>query len=328
MAHEITERADGTAEMAFTGPRSAIWHGLGNQMEEGKSIEEWQKAAGMEWNVERAALKYDIPGTKKGAVKTLTYPDREALFRSDTGAALGCVSPKFHVVQPKEVLEFFRDLVEFNGMKLSTAGTLFGGKRFWALAEVGASGEVVKGDQITGNLLLTTAVDGTMATSAKFVSTRVVCNNTLTVAMNEHGKKMVRVTHKTQFDPNKVKIDLGILHESFDAFINKMKHLASVELSEKKIQNFLEKRYFADGVLAGEQPSAIIAKVAAIKAMAMGGSGAEYHSGTAWGLLCGATEYFTHGTERRNANHKFWDSYIGRYEKEKREFAEAVEAAF
>ncbi|MFX9212966.1 DUF932 domain-containing protein, partial [Acinetobacter baumannii] len=64
----------------------------------------------------------------------MSYPENKVLFRSDTQAPLSVVSQRYQVVQPQEILEFYRDLTEVSGFELETAGVLKGGKKFWALA--------------------------------------------------------------------------------------------------------------------------------------------------------------------------------------------------
>lgn len=92
------------------------------------------------------------------------------------------VSQRYKVVQPREVLEFYRDLSEVAGFELETAGVLKAGRRFWALARTGKSTALKGNDTVHGYLLLATSCDGTLATMAIPTSVRVVCNNTLAVA--------------------------------------------------------------------------------------------------------------------------------------------------
>lgn len=319
MAHEISLRKNGFAEMAFTGARDAIWHGLGQSLEEGAPLETWRTAAGMDWQVSESPVQYVVGG------EINEFPNRRVLFRSDTNEALGVVGNGFKVVQPDEVLEFFRDLVTNHGMKLSTAGTLFGGKRFWALAETGREGQVTEGDYVKGHLLLTTAVDGSMATTAKFVSTRVVCNNTLTIAMSEKGQSdRVRVTHRASFDPNRVKLDLGIIDKKWFNFMNDMKKLASTKMSEKQTLTFYKELLIDKNRDAVKQERVVEKHLTRLMALAAGGSGSDMSKGTAWGALCGLTEYFTHGTGKRQHSQQFWDSYHGLFEKKKMQAADLL----
>ena len=106
------------------------------------------------------------------------------LYRSDTKAPLSVVSQRYHTVQPRDVLEFYRDLTEVSGYELETAGVLKGGRKFWALARTGQGAALKDNDQVNGYLLLATSCDGTLATTATPTTIRVVCNNTLTIALD------------------------------------------------------------------------------------------------------------------------------------------------
>ena len=66
-----------------------------------------------------------------------TFPEQKVLYRSDTKAALSVVSQRYQVVQPRDVLEFYRDLTKVSGYELETAGVMKGGRKFWALARTG-----------------------------------------------------------------------------------------------------------------------------------------------------------------------------------------------
>ena len=123
MAHELSSRANGFVEMAYVG--QTPWHGLGQSLTEGASIEEWKKQAGMDWSINQAKVQFQ---SAKGALSA--FDGNQVLFRSDTKQPLSIVSDDYKIVQPGEVLEFFKDLVGNAGMVLETAGVLFGGRRF------------------------------------------------------------------------------------------------------------------------------------------------------------------------------------------------------
>lgn len=311
MAHEITIREDGKAEFAFTGPRDAIWHGLGQNLQVGASLDDWRSAAGMDFDVFESAVMYNAMGDD------IAFPDRKALFRSDSKAPLSIVGSDFKIVQPSEVIEFFRDLVELHGMQLSTAGTLFGGKRFWALAEMNKEAEITSCDKVQRHLLLTTACDGSMATTGKIVCTRVVCNNTMTVALGERGNSAIRVTHKRQFDPKAVKINLGVIDTAWEKMITNLRKLANTPMNAAKTLEFFQERLFDKDKSANDQTWGVIREVNRLTDLAMNGSGSDMSRGTAWGALCAATELYTHGTGKRDASHQFWESYHGSLETKK-----------
>ena len=317
MAHEITmNRLTNKYEFAYNG--AAAWHGLGSELPNGASIDTWKTASGLDWEVFESIVTYQ---SLNGIQTELhTFPDKRVLFRSDTKEPLSIVSADYHVVQPGEVLEFFRDITELHGFKLSAAGSLFGGKRFWATAEVGKTFSAVDDDKINGQLLLVTSVDGTLATQAKFVSTRVVCNNTLTVAMGESGKRAVRKTHASSWDAKEFKLDLGLIDTGWETFSENIKKMTEYKVSDGFARSFFENKFYDHEKEIEKQGIGAIKRVNTLMELYRDGSGAENSRGTAYGLLNAATELFTHGiTTKRDPSHQFWNSYFGKDETMKNE---------
>lgn len=305
MAHEISIRENGFAEMAFMGSRQKIWHGLGSEVPATATFDEWRTLAGMDWEVFESAVSFNAYG------EDFIFPDKKVLFRSDTKAPLSIVGDGFKIVQPNQILEFFRDLCENNNMELSTAGVLFGGKRFWALAKLGKDAEIVDGDVIRGYLLLTTAVDGTLATTAKFVSERVVCSNTLTIAMNEDTKNFARVVHSATWDATQVKIDLGLVDSAWDKFITNMRDLTQVAMNDYDVKDYFQAKFYNPKVPATDQTWGAVKKVNDLMSLYKTGNGSEFSYGTAWGVVNAVTDLYTHGNGRKkDPSKKFWDAYI------------------
>jgi phage/plasmid-like protein (TIGR03299 family) len=303
MAHQITE-TNGKFEFAFTGDRNKIWHGLGQQIEETATLEQWKQAAGMEWEAFRSVVEYQTASGKQ------LFNDRNVLFRSDTNEAMSVVSKDYKVVQPAEIMEFFRELIDLNGFKMSAAGTLFGGRRFWATADIGKSFSPINGDDIGGYLLVTTSIDGSLATSAKFTSTRTVCNNTLSIALSDKSRT-VRQTHAKEWDAKRFKFDLGLVDESWDNFRNKITKLTQIEASDADALAFFKQKVFNKDVLESEQTRAAQKMVSNLMDKFRNGMGAEYHHGSAYGVLNAFTEVGTHGTGRRDPSWQFHNSYFG-----------------
>jgi hypothetical protein len=108
MPHEI-DVSTGKPAIAYVG--ETPWHGLGEKLAVDQPIETWLKAARLEWKLERLPVQYLVSGRLR------TMEDRFVLVRSDTGVALSTVSGDYQVVQPKEVLEFYRDLMNLYGYK-------------------------------------------------------------------------------------------------------------------------------------------------------------------------------------------------------------------
>lgn len=307
--HELSMREDGTAEFAYVGEDP--WHKLGQKLKENASIEEWQKQAGMDWSVRDSKVTY-YANTDRGWKPDSVYPNRKILYRGDNGESLSIVSDDFKIVQPKEVLEFFRDLISSHRMKMETAGCLFGGRRFWALANTSNFGEVIPHDPIKSHLLFVTSVDGTLATCAKFVSTRVVCNNTMQIAMRENAaresiKTVVRKTHKSIWDNTQAHIDLGLLETSFTVFLNDLKTLSERKMSDKEVKDFFKKTFFDPE--KEEQSGGAIRKVNTAMNCYFYGPGSKLAYGSAYGAFNAITDMLTHGAGRKSLDKQFWDAY-------------------
>ena len=243
MAHAI-DFSNNRANIAYVG--TLPWHGLGSKLESGLSIEQWQAAAGMGYEVMRAQVQY-----QNGELRQ--FAGREVLYRSDTSAPLGIVSDGYKIVQPGEVLEFFRDLCEQQGMSLETAGVLKGGALYWALAKTGHTHTIAGNDRTEGYVLMSTSADGSRATDNRFTSVRVVCNNTLSVALNQGGKSAVRTSHRTTFDATATKQKLGLVSydtawESFRGNLDK--------LTQKTVTRAESEEFFVDLLRPGAKREA------------------------------------------------------------------------
>lgn len=309
MSHEITQRKGGKHEMAFV-EGTDRWHGLGNELKPGAKIEDWVKAAGMEWEVQRSAVWYG----DQDAGWSEPFTDKHVLFRSDNHQPLGVVSRNYKIVQPTQVLEFFRDLCEFNKFTMRTAGTLFGGRIYWALADIGEEASVRPEDRVKGRLLLSTSADGTKATVAKFVTECVVCNNTLTMAMNERKGSRSTTSHRSEFDASKVKTDLGIGHEQFEFFMQAAKTLASVKVTENQAVTFLAELLNTKGGVDRGEKVETSAPFKTMLGLYQGeglGSSLAGRRGTAWGLVNAVTEYIDHRRRAALPDNRLNNTWFG-----------------
>lgn len=287
MSHDI-DRSTGLPAMAYVG--EAPWHRLGHELLPGRPIEEWVKAARLDWKLERLPVQYLFGGALR------TMDERFVLARTDTGEALSVVSEDYRVVQPREVLEFYRDLVEDQGCTLETAGALNGGRKIWALARTRSTAalERDKSDQLEAYILLATSCDKTLATTAAFTSVRVVCQNTLSFAMSdvaEHKRPKVKVTHSHFFDPTAVKKELG-LDEAWKAFIRKANAMSARRLGSEEVAAFFDAllRQKPDKPLSPKAQREY-ATVCALLSSAPG-QNVESAKGTLWGAV-NAVSYYT-----------------------------------
>src|SRR5476649_388214 len=295
-------------QMAYIG--DVPWHGLGNQLSANEPIEVWAQQAGMDWTICESPVSFK---TKDAASLDViqSFPENKVLFRSDTKAPLSVVSQRFQVVQPGEILEFYRDLTDVSGFELETAGVLKGGRKIWALARTGQSSTLKGNDENNGYVLLATACDGTLATTAQFTSIRVVCNNTLAVALNA-GNGAVKVRHSTSFDAQAVKRQLGISVSTWNSFMYKMKGLSERKVKTHEAMNYLL-RVFSDERKT-DSSNASDRTMAKVMALFEGhGRGADLAStkGTAFGLLNAVTEFVDHERRARSSDHRLDSAWFG-----------------
>jgi phage/plasmid-like protein (TIGR03299 family) len=304
MAHELTIREDGFTEMAFVG--ETPWHDLGNKLEDGADMETWRKAAGMDWTIQTSPVQFVSPADYN------IFKGQNVLYRSDNNKALSIVSDRYKPVQPVEVLEFFDSLVKEAGFKLHTAGTLRGGKRLWALAETGKFGEVCKDDAVGGFLLLSTSCDRSLATTARFTSIRVVCNNTLTMATN-NNKSVVSVPHSTVFDHEKVKLELGKVTEAFGSFMDMAKVLQNQQLNAQKASEFIKALVAPISQVQREDYDLNHNRtVIALSELFEGGAkGSEMVGHTKWAMLNAVTEYYDHHIPNRSNDTRLNNAWFG-----------------
>lgn len=286
MAHLLNLFTDGRARMAYIG--ETPWHGLGQQLTENADLETWAREAGMDFEILGSPVSY-----KTAAGQTFALPSKQVLYRADTSNALGVVGSRYQVVQPRTILEFFRNLVEEQGFKLETAGVLFNGSKYWALASTGEEIKLKGDDRVRQHLMLATACDGSLKTTAKFVSTRVVCNNTISVALGEDNPAgTVKVSHSSSFDAGEVQADLGLVDEAWKHHAEAIKAMTKRKVTEEEAVQFAIE-LVGDPKRTPADNQSIPAVGTLLSLYAGNGLGAELPSAanTAWGLLNAATEY-------------------------------------
>ena len=304
MAHQIEN-------MAFVG--STPWHGLGNKLSRHQPLEVWQHEAGMNWHIEETPVRFlSDSAAHLGSIHT--FPDQKVLYRSDTKAPLSVVSQRYKVVQPFDVLEFYRDLTEYAGFELETAGVLKGGRKLWALARTGQASMLKGNDLVNGYLLLATSCDGSLATVATPTTVRVGCNNTLAIALDGSAQS-IRVPHSTEFDAQAVKRQLGVSVAQWDDFMYRMK-----TLSQRKVNSGEALGYFLQVICDADEDvddrrelnqHRALQKVQDLFAGKGRGSKLESAHNTAWGLLNAVTEYVDHDKRARSVDHRLDSAWFG-----------------
>jgi len=178
MSHEIDESA-GYAAAVFA--RQPAWHGLGKVLPDVMTGDEAIDAAGLDWQVEcRPVYRPNNSG------EIIMVEDRRVVVRTDTDAVLGHVGSQYTPLQQREQVDFLNGLLGC-GAKIESAGSLRNGKRVWFLADLKATYEVIPGDPVKPYLLTMNSHDATTNWFACLTGIRVVCANTLAVAMEQAG---------------------------------------------------------------------------------------------------------------------------------------------
>jgi len=225
--------------------------------------------------------------------------------------------------------------IKQSGFELETAGILKGGKKFWALAKTGQSTALKGKDVSNGYILLATACDGTLATTAQFTSIRVVCNNTLAIALKgqDANRGVVKVPHSTKFDADKIKQQLGISVRAWDEHMYQMKQLSQRKVTQQEAAAYFDAVFNNTSLSQTEQDEGIIQFYrnvanqadanktepngrAMSKVMTMfngHGRGAELSSAkdTAYGLLCAITEHCDHERRAMSQDHRLDSAWFG-----------------
>lgn len=304
MAHELKT-------MAYVG--DTPWHGLGNRLSPAQPLEVWRREAGLDWRIQEAPVRY-VDGEEERLGTIHAFPEQKVLYRSDTRAPLSVVSQRYRVVQPEEILEFYRDLTEHAGYELETAGVLKGGRKFWALARSGLTTSLKGVDSIGDYLLLATSCDGSLATVATPTTVRVVCNNTLSIAV-DGASQSVKVPHSTRFDARQVKRQLGISVSRWDDFMVRLKTLAERRVTQREAEGWFQSVLcdiptpISDTATLSNRRA--LERVTALYNGKGRGSDLCTARDTAWGLVNAVTEYVDHEKRSRSNDYRMDSAWFG-----------------
>jgi phage/plasmid-like protein (TIGR03299 family) len=245
MAHEITIRADGTAEAAFA--LKPAWHGLGVVLDHPMSNAEALQAAQLNWQVIQREVAVMIPEmvqTPWGVVEQNRYQKIEGTLancRSDNGFVLGTVSDQYQVVQNVEAFQFLDELIENHEMQYESAFSLQGGRKVVLLGRLPKVDTVVPGDDSLRHILMSLHHDGTGAIRFGPCAERVVCANTYAVALQEGHVKELSIAHKGDVK-GKLEQARNILNQAnqkFDGYALQARALAAHKMTGEEWDQYL-----------------------------------------------------------------------------------------
>jgi phage/plasmid-like protein (TIGR03299 family) len=292
MAHEL-EMNNGEASMIYSG--ELPWHGLGFRIPRNVPWEIGFVKCGADFHVQRAKLQ-----TETGS----HVPGHFALQRTDTGRVLSVVSDRYSVIQNVDAFRLFGEAFG-SAAVLHTAGVLRHGAEVWGLAELPPMA-IVSREIHRRFLLVTTGHGSRKALKVIPTATRVVCANTLAVAL---GGSTDGITIRHSGDVNAKLAAAGealnAAYAEFNAYAETAERLANKTLTNGERTELLE-------TVFGDNSEAIDR----CKFLAVHGKGQRGSDivGSAYALLAGITDYVDHETRAarsRNVNRRFAVATLG-----------------
>ncbi len=221
--------------------REVPWHKLGTPVPQGVSAKEMIQAAGMDWRVDLRPARGAKEINSKGEYSRYELVREAGPNLEEEDVLLGLVGRRYQPLQNVDAFEFFDPIVGEKKASFETAGVLGEGERVWVMARMPEAMEIVKGDDCYNYLLLSNTHTGDGSVIVKFTSVRVVCQNTLMMAM-EDGQKAYRVRHskKMQFKLDELASFLSITQKVFQRAQETFQMLATVEMTQAHLDEYFE----------------------------------------------------------------------------------------
>ena len=218
--------------------------------------------------------------------------DEYKTVRTDTGDVLGIVPGSYEPIQNRDAFTFFDNLVGTGEAIYETAGTLGHGERIWILAKLPGFIKVHGNDIVNKYLLLINSHNGSSQVRVKLTPIRVVCNNTLTSALQGAGDVQISHTPNALRDWEQAVKLIGLsnsLYEQLDIIFNDM---ASKKISEAQLQDYVQ------ALVPDNEETENNARTENIRHSVLqlhaSGRGANLSRGTLWSAFNSVTEYTDH----------------------------------
>jgi phage/plasmid-like protein (TIGR03299 family) len=225
--------------MAYHG--EVPWHRIGTPIPKGVKAEQMIRAAGLDWKVDLRPARGATVINKKGEFSRYEVVRTPRPATQETEVLLGIVSRRYQPLQNVEAFEFFDLIVGEKKAFFETAGALGEGERIWVMAKMPGAMQIVPDDECLKYLLLSNTHSGDGSVIVKFTSIRVVCQNTLMLAM-EDGQKAYRVRHskKMQFKLDELADFLAITQDVFLKAEETFSRLAKISMVGDRLDSYLE----------------------------------------------------------------------------------------
>lgn len=281
--------------MAYVG--ETPWHGLGVAIDGTQAPIQFMSTAGLDWTVDKKKIR---------VVDGPTIPGRFALVRSTDKRVLGTCGTAYTPVQNADVFDFFQRFARAGGMTIETAGSLHGGRKVWALARIPGGFDLPGSDEVRPYLLLCSPHQAGYALVAKFTTVRVVCQNTLTMALAEGstGTGAFRHLHNRAFDADEAIAALNLSRELMKSFEERATLLSSRPMSTADFT------YYATELWPAAEAAASLTAKQAVDVLESQ-PGADLGRGTWWQGL-NAVTYLTNHRLAKTADARLDSAWFGR----------------
>ena len=270
--------------------RFVPWHGLGVAVDECLTSADALKVAGLDWKVDARPVFTD---------NGIKIPGYVANTRDSDNSVLGIVSDKYKIVQNVDAFAFTDELIG-PGCRYETAGSLRNGKSTFMLAKL--PDKKILGDDFGNYICFTNTHDGTGAVKVAMTPVRVVCANTLNLALNT-SKRIWTCKHMGRMEDklHEAEVTLGLAEEYMDNLNIVAERLANVSLSDDDIRAIVAEMFPMNDD-SPERTKANMQKAKTEFMVAYYMPDIEKFRGTAWGLLNGAADFVDHSSPQRNTS--------------------------
>lgn len=324
---------DGRPAMAYYG--EPPWHGLGRALQNPATAAEAIAAAQLDWDVTKIPLCVNHNGKLHPVPKRYGIVRADTLLRQEPPSVLGIVGDAYTPLQNREAFAWFDPIVGQEAAVYHTAGALDDGQRVWILAKLPDDMQVVGDDIANKFLLLSNSHDGTSAVQVKFTPVRVVCHNTLTIALGDGNALSVPHTRTLGERLSAAREALGIIRGRFDAIEADFRAMAGFQMTSVRLARYLAAVFplpaTERATEAGRRAHARVeqARHESARLFEEGkGNAASGARGTLWAAYNGVAQFVDYAVCHRDADRRLYSVWFGSaYLSKARAFRLATDAA-
>lgn len=273
--------------------RTVPWHGLGTKVDEAPTSADALRLAGLDWTVEQKNIQLC------GGAKIQNY---KANVRSSDGQVLGIVGDRYKVIQNSEAFSFTDDIIG-GDVRYETAGSLNGGKKIWLLAKLPET--EIAGDKTEPFMCFSNTHDGSGAIRVCMTPVRVVCSNTLNLALDGAKRAWsVRHTGDLQSKMHEARICLQMANAYMGELAKEADRLANTTVSRAQLDQILEELFPVDES-SSQREKENVKKLKDEFMVCYFAPDILKFRGTAWGAVNAMSDMISHNAPRRKtANYR------------------------